>query len=593
VAALTAKGGLHFTGTIIATMLSSYLDSKFLFPLMRGDSETPSRLQDIAIQTVSEGSPMTRFYGPLTRIPGQLIWADSLQEIRDSGGKGFAAQDKPLTSEVRATFAVAFGEGRWNARPKAMWADEKLIWNEELPGPLDISSADYEIVQKDVYRVGILGTLTWTHGFLQVRTVGVGSSSDPLLDYPVGTQLRLGGLKPNTFQNADWRDDVYDPTGTTSRLITVLSAEVGISAKAELTLDVRNEGPLETDYDRFLPQAAGGGLTTTSQVVGGFEPFDTAMFPDGGVTWYPGTDNASASPVIEAVEGVGNVEAYRGVAYAVFENLIVNDFGNRIPNITAIWENVGLGRTPGTYTYKHAIADLLDRSLGGDEYDLTGLDVVVGSSTVGVPEGNIYDSAPKISGFFVRGPQEPTKMMQPLFMARQMIAQEKAGVLHFMLRKNAETVTIDPDDLAAHEHGAEYPSAFTMRDDAESSVPSNLEIKFIDEDRDLQQGHERERTASHVFEDVRVIELPITMTSDDARDLALSHLWTLHANRRKVGPFFLPPRYLHLAEGDRVEVPIGGETWTALVTKVDRGENLLLEVEGMIEEEDTLQFSDA
>ena len=53
-----------------------------------------------------------------------------------------------------------------------------------------------------------------------------------------------------------------------------------------------------------------------------------------GVTWrlYKGDDTQSADPLIETVEGES--PAYRGLAYIVFENLNVADFGNRLPQLT-------------------------------------------------------------------------------------------------------------------------------------------------------------------------------------------------------------------------------------------------------------------
>ena len=50
---------------------------------------------------------------------------------------------------------------------------------------------------------------------------------------------------------------------------------------------------------------------------------------------YTGTDDQLPDPKIEAVEGAGRVPAYRGTAYLVFEDLELERFGNRIPQITA------------------------------------------------------------------------------------------------------------------------------------------------------------------------------------------------------------------------------------------------------------------
>ncbi|MGB4101337.1 MAG: phage tail protein [Alphaproteobacteria bacterium] len=54
----------------------------------------------------------------------------------------------------------------------------------------------------------------------------------------------------------------------------------------------------------------------------------------GGTQFYPGHSTQNPDPVMESALGAGNVPAYRGIAYVVFENLQLADFGNRLPNLT-------------------------------------------------------------------------------------------------------------------------------------------------------------------------------------------------------------------------------------------------------------------
>jgi len=51
------------------------------------------------------------------------------------------------------------------------------------------------------------------------------------------------------------------------------------------------------------------------------------------ISIYTGTTTQLADSVMEAVEGSGNVPGYRGLAYVVFEDLELADYGNRIPNL--------------------------------------------------------------------------------------------------------------------------------------------------------------------------------------------------------------------------------------------------------------------
>ncbi|MDK3072954.1 glycoside hydrolase/phage tail family protein [Sedimentitalea sp. JM2-8] len=49
---------------------------------------------------------------------------------------------------------------------------------------------------------------------------------------------------------------------------------------------------------------------------------------------YPGSRDQPPDPTMEAVEGRGNVPAYRGTAYIVFDNLPLGKFGNRVPQFS-------------------------------------------------------------------------------------------------------------------------------------------------------------------------------------------------------------------------------------------------------------------
>jgi len=68
--------------------------------------------------------------------------------------------------------------------------------------------------------------------------------------------------------------------------------------------------------------------------------------PITGFRLYYGDETQLADPTIEADKGVGNVPAYRGLAYCVFTNLELLPFNNSVPNLT--FELVGQG--PPTIT---------------------------------------------------------------------------------------------------------------------------------------------------------------------------------------------------------------------------------------------------
>jgi hypothetical protein len=53
-----------------------------------------------------------------------------------------------------------------------------------------------------------------------------------------------------------------------------------------------------------------------------------------GFRLHHGGEDQPADPLIAAAEGIGQAPAFRGIAYALFENFQLEDYGNRIPSLT-------------------------------------------------------------------------------------------------------------------------------------------------------------------------------------------------------------------------------------------------------------------
>jgi hypothetical protein len=63
---------------------------------------------------------------------------------------------------------------------------------------------------------------------------------------------------------------------------------------------------------------------------------------------YPGDEDQTPDPLIEAIEGAGQAPAYRGLAYVVFEDLPLDAFGARIPNLNfEVFARPGAGEDSG------------------------------------------------------------------------------------------------------------------------------------------------------------------------------------------------------------------------------------------------------
>ncbi|MGB3626451.1 MAG: glycoside hydrolase/phage tail family protein [Henriciella sp.] len=100
-------------------------------------------------------------------------------------------------------------------------------------------------------------------------------------------------------------------------------------------------GPKIADYSYSVSLAAAiceGEITRIDRVWANGESLDLS-----GLNWrlYKGDEAQLPDPLIEAIEGAGNAPAYRGTAYIVFEDLPLDAFGNRLPQL--IFEVVRAG----------------------------------------------------------------------------------------------------------------------------------------------------------------------------------------------------------------------------------------------------------
>ncbi|WP_237143356.1 baseplate multidomain protein megatron [Phyllobacterium zundukense] len=90
-------------------------------------------------------------------------------------------------------------------------------------------------------------------------------------------------------------------------------------------------GPKVTSYTYFANFAiavAEGEISLIRRIWADGKELDQTRSP---VRVYRGSEHQPADPLIEAKQGGGNVPAYRGTAYVVFERFPLDDYGNRIP----------------------------------------------------------------------------------------------------------------------------------------------------------------------------------------------------------------------------------------------------------------------
>lgn len=254
-----------------------------------------------------------------------------------------------------------------------------------------------------------------------------------------------------------------------------------------------------------------------------------------GFRFYTGGEGQALDPMIAAAEGIANTPAYRGIAYAVFEDMQLGDYGNRIPSLNF-----------------EVIADAGGTSAGG---------VVAGLSDAVLTDGGPALGGLAATGDSVRGVAEVVAQAIPFSMAG-LTARFGPGPLR----------TVAADDLGTSADKA--APRYTLERVAAAALPDVVTLGYNDAGRDFLVGSQRARRDSASRREARV-QLPASLAAVAAKTLAEARLARVWAERSRA-TVTLPWRSMTIAPGDRVNVPGLAGTWRvaraaleAMVVKLD------------------------
>ena len=234
-----------------------------------------------------------------------------------------------------------------------------------------------------------------------------------------------------------------------------------------------------------------------------------------GFRFYPGNEDQAIDPLIGSVEGIDSTTAYRGLSLAVFEDLQLAEYGNRIPFLTF-----------------EIVADEQEPTIGGILNDASG----------GFVECAAADS---VSGYAAYGANR-SAAMQPLI--------EQFAVPLFddgdrLRAPDAWTLTTDDDELGAPKGEREQIPT--------RNLPRSLELSYYDPARDFQTGQMRASAASNGGSE-ETVELPAALSADRAKALAETNVARRWAQRDRM-ILRLPPDRISVVPGTTVIV--GGADW--------------------------------
>jgi hypothetical protein len=529
---------------VAAAMVGSYLDAAFVFPtLFPPDATYGPQIDGQPIGRWSEGTAIPRVFGASGRVPGQVIWQSPIQEIKDEqsgGGKGGAASDY-IVYKYYAHVAVSFCAGPV-ARVKKILADGKTVWN--IAPDIDYTSTQIDGAVSIEYTSWGAGTGGHAaHYILTLIASGSGSPDLSLLKSGKKLLITAPGLGGGPHEV-----DVMSSSADIVAATTTCKLKVGI------TVGVGPGGGVHP----WAGWASGTTILHQDLPTHSGKHFHQVRFHSGSASQQPDS-------MLETYKGIGEVPAFRGNCYCMFENLGLTDWGNRIPSFTAIIEE------DDSRLMTEAMQSILEEGdLDPGEYDLSAVEDKV------------------LEGYVIAGPQETMKSLQPLLIQNDLLVQQDASTLRFFHRKDARRVDIAAKHLAASA-GKRSRSPITVTEVPISSLSDEVNLSYLDLNNQYNKGSQRQRRNNDVSSKEQGINLPIVMDSVEARAIASRLLWSEWNQRLRVR-FEVPAlEYIDkLREGDVARLNALGEDWEVLIHKIDRGANLMMRCEGTVEDKNML-----
>lgn len=131
-------------GGFVGAAVGSYIDNAFLFPAIFGrQSITGPRLDDIPIQTASEGSPMKWCLGPRNRVAGTWVWSPkkpdgrvAFIEVKTTKKPKQGPRSSSYTYFIHAAVSINDSWQRPINRILKVFADSRLIFDAATQDPI-------------------------------------------------------------------------------------------------------------------------------------------------------------------------------------------------------------------------------------------------------------------------------------------------------------------------------------------------------------------------------------------------------------------------------------------------------------------------
>ena len=324
-------------------------------------------------------------------------------------------------------------------------------------------------------------------------------------------------------------------------------------------------GVTTTTYSYTVSFAVGicqGPITAIGRVWADGKLVDLAKYQH---TVYLGGDTQTPDSWMEAVEGAGNVPAFRGLAYIVFKDLAIGDFGNRIPSfsfeVTRQIDNV------------KALVETVSLSAGLQYTDVDASDL----------EGIA------ITGISSAGDQTSRSIIEQLQAVFLFDAIERSGKIVFK-RRNANTAYEIPDEYLGAYETSPPNEPYTLQYKDERELPRRLTINYLSKDKDYQQGTMSAYRQITQSKNEQTVSVQMVMADTDAKELAEVRLFEEWQNRKTLS-LTLSNQFGWLLPGDILKVPIQEQKQNFMITKTTYGKPGLIKIEAVATTQQVYTFA--
>ncbi len=382
----------------------------------------------------------------------------------------------------------------------------------------------------------ILGTVGRLFGGPLGGIVGtfLGGSVDRALFGGGGKPREIGRIGNLAVQSAAYGEPLPFITGRI-RAAGNLIWTSGITESASRSGGGKRSGPATTSYS----YSASFAVALAAREIAGLGRIwaDGKLIRDAGGSFlspmtmrlHSGREGQDADPLIAAAEAAAGTPAYRGIAYAVFEDLPLADYGNRIPNLT--FEIIA-----------DASATLAD--------SIAGLATADGRSLL-----SLEGSFPAAAGHFAGSSGSIADAIAPLLdLAGAVLVGGEAMAVR---SDGGAFLTVPADDCDASAPGGGRTRERHKRQGGDGQVAA-VEIGFYDTSRDYQPGLQRIRR--DIGGSIEQTSIACAMTPLQAKGLAAAMLARRQAARLQAS-VRLPWRYLGIGAGDRLQISDDGTVW--------------------------------